>query len=533
MLINSGNKRISQKLMSADSNTNDRNDAPLKPSIQPSKIKVNEVKYEYDGVFINPVFNSFNVAEIKHATPVKFEEVRELRKLPPDNSIGRHISYNDGSVRKSRISRVQEQRPRSYERSDENLRPKNLSYDINDGEPIKWLVAKDLITPNWEQLKHNSEISRNFRYNFIDDDYENQRKPHRQSEPPPKSRNTYNYIDSKLSERNDSPRVRTEAQSNNQVLYSQLPFKRLTTFQNPDDDVKIIKKVIKDPDTDEILSVKSFLDYTTTVNITPSEKRKYDEKISKESDSLTNNNIHHNHEISVVKERKNSSTSSSGSFKPQSFPSPPTFSDEPKTSKKSLANEQDEPEKQNEIDEIYLNPNTSFFDSRLTNDKPVLITPAKSLTTRLNEKSQLPLNNLINELSKFRPDSLRPTPMGTSKKVEYNFINDKQQNYSPLPPSKSGSMHSSPRLPPPPLKLIVTDSELSPRILSSVTLPPESGLPDNLPQTDRGDWSAVMKTFDENIAGYTPKSPKSLNDSLANLRSEIEENEKLSDAQLF
>jgi hypothetical protein len=532
MLIDSGNKRISRKIMSADnSTTTDRNDvAPLKSNIQSNK---NEVKYEYDGGFINPIFNSFNVAEIKHATPVKFEEVRELRKLPTENSIGRNISYNDRQSR-SRIQQ-QQQRPRSYDRFDENLKSKKLSYEINDGEPVKWQVAKDLITPNWEQLKHDSEISRNFRYSFINDDnddYENLRRKQQRSEPPPRARtNNIQIIDSRLSTRNDSQRVGLDAsQLNNQGLYSQLPFgsmKRLTTFQNSDDDVKIIKKVIKDPDTDEILSVKSFIDYTTTVNISPSEKRKPDEKKS--------NNIQHNHEISAVQERKNSSASSTESFKPQSFPSPPSFGDESKAKEQPLYFDHDEPEKQNQIDEIYMNSNTSFSDNRVINNKPVSIKPTKSFSQRLNEKSQLPLNNLINELSKFRPDSLRPTPMGTSKKVEYNFTNDNQPSSSRLAPSKSSSIHSSPRLTPPPLKLITSDSELSPRVLKTggITLPPENGLPDNLPQTDRGDWSAVMKTFDENIAGYTPKSPKSLNDSLANLKSEIEENEKLSDAQLF
>lgn len=546
MLINSGNKKISKKLMHADNslimNDIDEDAIGLKPNLHSVKNKTKEIKYEYDGGFINPIYNSFNVAEIRQATPVKFEEARELRKLQGDSSLGRNIRFADDNEAPLR-TRVQHQRQRSYDRFDDKRKPKNLSYEINDGEPIKWQVAKDLITPNWDQLKKKSEISRS-NYNEV----ENDRRP-RISELPPRSRNSpiNNYIDPKISVYNDSARVGIEAKSTNNGLYSQLPFgsmKRLTSFQSVDkkleDGIRVTKEVVKDPDTDEILSVKSFIDYTT-----PTEKVKHADTnmlIAEKTNSPDSNNIisaiDQDSKVNSINERKASTSSSSNqasesSFKHETFPSPPQFGDE--LIKSNKIQHEDDTEKQNEIEEIYFNPNTTFAET-----KSPLNTFTKNsnqpnastlLSSRVNEKAQIPLKNLINELTNFRTESLKHTPIGTSMKVEYNFMSDVPPS-PPLPPIPL-SGQTSLRLPPPPLQLINSDNELSPRVLSSVMLPAQSGLPDNQPQTDRGDWSAVMKTFDDNIAGYTPKSPKSLNDSLANLKSEIEEHDKLSDAQLF
>lgn len=642
ILIDTNNKKIRRKFMHSDNADEDEGEEIIYknnayPTMTLSSGGGEEVTYEYTGV-LNPAYvhTHVNHADIRPTTPIRFEEARDIKRRSDNNSsVNRNIRFAEAST------------PPSTKRgTNTRLKSPVLHYEIHDGEPVRWQVARDLITPNWDSLRDEADtMNREYRYAnviepVIDDIQEQRYRP----PPPPAPSQTRGYRESN---RRESPISFIEADFTNakvgnevkpaSTLYSQLPFgsmKRpfglangINNYSNGDEERKSIKKVLKDPDTDEILSVKSFIDYTNTVDVVPESNNNnrssllkrdmLDDKLSIRTVSATtittttttqnlakatsakSNNTELNISVIDINPSKQNTTDDGIKTKSinkrlsndsvdmtESFPSPPQFSDDPEnvssfkkrnsfvendfnestTSTKPFTSPSvDELSKNRELNEISFNnfqlKTSENFDVKKTETHPA--SPATSFKTKptsklvpkesvkstkstassnasgaLKHPDSLPMNQFLNEIKMFRTESLKRLPEKTDMRVEYNFKNNKtntnstssspSQTFPPPPTLPSTPQPQIPTPPVPPISLSNIQPS-SPKLTPRLTLPESSYLPDNPNTVRSADWSEVMQTFDDNIAGYTPKSKSN---SFTNLKSEMTEDEKI-DAQLF
>jgi hypothetical protein len=135
---------------------------PVEPAYDPTQ---NQHKsYLYDGGVSRPVFEIVSHADVRPATPIQFEEAKELAARPNRKSCDDYCAcFESQSWFESKKSRRSSSH--KYARSHTSpIRPLKLHYGSeqsvrNTGEPVEWQVAGELRTTDWDKLKKCSSSS--------------------------------------------------------------------------------------------------------------------------------------------------------------------------------------------------------------------------------------------------------------------------------------------------------------------------------------------------------------------------------------
>ena len=152
---------------------------PVEPAYDPCMPK-NQKSYLYDGSLNRPAFEIVSHADVRPATPIKFEEVKELETKPCRKSTKKKCYDDYYGCLADRGEQQQEHdfhctgfesqswfenkksSSNKYSRSHTSpIRPLKLHYGSeqsvrNTGEPVEWQVAGELRTTDWDKLKKYS-----------------------------------------------------------------------------------------------------------------------------------------------------------------------------------------------------------------------------------------------------------------------------------------------------------------------------------------------------------------------------------------
>ena len=121
--------------------------------------------YLYNGSLNRPAFEIISHADVRPATPIKFEQCKEFTMSP--NKL-----YDNNNVNSTK------QLTNKY---DNNLRSKTSPIQLNygnqmsvrqTGQPVEWQMASELRTVDWDKLKNASNYDKNnnsFHYTSIDE----------------------------------------------------------------------------------------------------------------------------------------------------------------------------------------------------------------------------------------------------------------------------------------------------------------------------------------------------------------------------
>lgn len=132
---------------------------------------IEQYNYTYNGVLNRPAFEIISHADIRPATPIKFEQARDLSIKRPRltrnhsdefETKGHKNDYLYSERIYSRCSRSPSRSPRRRGRS--FTTPVKLNYGYqgsikSTGKPVEWQMARELRTTDWDRLKRCTDNS--------------------------------------------------------------------------------------------------------------------------------------------------------------------------------------------------------------------------------------------------------------------------------------------------------------------------------------------------------------------------------------
>ncbi|CAF0768374.1 unnamed protein product [Brachionus calyciflorus] len=201
-----------------------------------------EHKYAYSGSLNKPVFEIISHADQRPATPIKYETVKEFNLASPNRNIRK-----------------------KYERSHtQPLARINYAYENTfreKGDRVEWQTANEIETIDWEGLKKmtNSYSENDWKYD---------------------SKYDWKYSSFNDGFLNAYERLLLTNIRSKSGIFDEKPVKKKPVYKKFDEhnitETNLIKKVVKDPDTDEILAVKTEVIDKSNISVIDVH---YDEKI--------------------------------------------------------------------------------------------------------------------------------------------------------------------------------------------------------------------------------------------------------------